>query len=289
MASEISSSIFEVDTAVQLSETIAAKADDLTFKCNLDGKWHIMGNLHGGYLAAIMLRALSQALPHPHPSTVTVFFIRRGKAGPAEVLVNKIKTDGNFSFGEARLVQNGVEIARTVGAFTVLEDNPERNHTAFGVKPPELDPIDQCVDSVRDKQRFGLFNQVQLLYTPDTRFEMAPTNKGEIKVWMRLREAQAVIDSIALGLLLDSNTPPGHHLAHPSLSNYPDYRTWYPTLGLTMYFRRKPKPNLRLVKGIWHSKYLVGRTLEVSGAIWDSDNNLLAQVHQLSVPMTSKL
>jgi len=69
--------MFELDRDIALSPI-----GDHAFEANVSDAWGIYGNPNGGYLAALTGRALSLALPHPDPITLTTHYLRaRSRSG----------------------------------------------------------------------------------------------------------------------------------------------------------------------------------------------------------------
>src|SRR5687767_2167616 len=75
------------------------------FAATVTDRWNALHGPNGGYLLALCVQALRQALPSPDPLAVSAFFLRPAAPGPAVVRTEVVRTGRRISTGEARLVQ----------------------------------------------------------------------------------------------------------------------------------------------------------------------------------------
>ncbi|HXW58175.1 MAG TPA: acyl-CoA thioesterase domain-containing protein, partial [Solirubrobacteraceae bacterium] len=86
MADEPALDSFERDTAVELRATEGMRH---IFDASVSGEWRAGRGPHGGYLAAMLLRALSRALDDPlrAPRSMTIHYARAPESGPVTITV----------------------------------------------------------------------------------------------------------------------------------------------------------------------------------------------------------
>src|ERR1700710_2525994 len=105
---------FEADTAVE----------DLgggRFGAEMSERWWVDRGPNGGYVAAVILRAIQAAAgSEGTPRSLTVQFPRAPVAGPVEITVRTEREGGTVTFLSARMEQGG-ELQAT--ALAVLADD----------------------------------------------------------------------------------------------------------------------------------------------------------------------
>ncbi len=255
------------------AETAVARAEDGVYRGRLSGAWNIGDNPNGGYMVAAALGALTEALPHPDPVSVTTHFLRPGAAGSDfEVHVDVIRAGRTLSTARASLVQEGKSRLEILAAFADLSV-PAGVDADLTIAAPELPPPDEC------PQRTGDIQGIHLPITErlDTRLHPEQSRPGqagraEISGWIRFADGRP---PDARALLLFADAFPPSPLGALGLVG------WVPTIELTVQVRRRPAPGwikARLVTQDLHE----GRMVE-SGALWDSSGGLVAQSRQLGL------
>ena len=92
---------FERDTAVN-------EAGDGAFDCELHPAWWVVRGPNGGYVAAIVVRALEAVVAADRPlRSLTVHYMRAPKEGPARVRTETVREGRSVSFLRATLDQDG--------------------------------------------------------------------------------------------------------------------------------------------------------------------------------------
>jgi hypothetical protein len=108
--------IFDRDT--NLTETAPS-----VFTGAISENWLINKNPNGGYLMAILARAMTDKSEKKSTPIITANYISRCRPGGIEVRVEEISVSKQFSRYEARLFQNGAEKIRAFGTFA--DDNTD--------------------------------------------------------------------------------------------------------------------------------------------------------------------
>ena len=79
--------------------------------------WDIAANANGGYLMAIVARALSAALDRPDPVTISAHYFYPGKPGDVTIETRVLKQGRSFSSGTAVLLSEGRALLSCIGTF----------------------------------------------------------------------------------------------------------------------------------------------------------------------------
>lgn len=91
-----------------------------TYDAVIDPSWRVWDGPNGGYLAAILHRAVRAALPEAGPlRDLSVSLLEPADPGPATVTVEPLREGGSVTVARARLDQGGpalVELRATMGA-----------------------------------------------------------------------------------------------------------------------------------------------------------------------------
>src|SRR4051794_11668086 len=96
----IGDSEFDRDTAV------TARPDEPgTYDAELSPGWTIIRAVNGGYLLAMVGRALRAALPHPDPISITAHYLTASEPGPAVIRTETVRAGRTMSTGQASLYQ----------------------------------------------------------------------------------------------------------------------------------------------------------------------------------------
>jgi acyl-coenzyme A thioesterase PaaI-like protein len=251
--------------------TQAIRIDDVTYDVCLDGEYSIAGALHGGYLMAVVLRAVVDTSPHAHPVSTSAHFLRTPRPGPARVLLEQLKSGRTATVTRATLVQDGVPTIDTlVTSATLGEVTP-----AFQDETrPGMPPIDDCARLPDPGPEFKMpFNtQVELLFDPATVGWAAgkPSGRPEMRAYFQMAEPQDP-DPYVLAVAVD---------ALPPVVFSTGAWGWAPTVELTWHLRALPAPGrLTLLAG---GRLVSDGWFDEEVEVWDSAGRLVAQSRQLA-------
>ncbi|MEU1052722.1 thioesterase family protein [Streptomyces sp. NPDC005876] len=249
------------------------------YDIGLSAGWTVFGAVNGGYLLAVLGRALADALPHPDPFSVTAHYLTASRPGPAVVRTEAVRTGRTLSTGQASLLQyddegNEVERIRVLASYGDLGALPDDVRTT--AKPPALPPLERCfgpgdgpspVDSGS-----AIADRLMIKLDPDTLGWALgqPSGKGEMRAWFGLADGRDA-DPFSLLLAVDALPPTAFEMG---LSG------WVPTVELTVHVRCRPAPGpLRVAVT---TRNLAGGFLEEDAEVWDSADRLVAQSRQLA-------
>ncbi|MEU0689157.1 thioesterase family protein [Streptomyces uncialis] len=273
----IGDSEFDRDTAV----VPRGPADPGAYDTELSAGWTIISAVNGGYLLALVGRALAHALPHPDPFTVSAHYLTASRPGPAVIRTETVRTGRTLSTGQASLFQlddDGYEVERlrVLAAYGDLGALPDDVRTS--AKPPLLPPYDQCFgpeDAPGDSPVPGssaLTGRLALKLDPATLGWAlgAPSGRGEMRAWLGLADGRDH-DPLSLLLAVDALPPTAFELG---------LKGWVPTVELTAHVRCRPAPGPLRVSVT--TRNLAGGFLEEDAEVWDSADRLVAQSRQLA-------
>ncbi|WP_431036961.1 thioesterase family protein [Streptomyces sp. P6-2-1] len=270
----IGNSEFDRDTAV-------SRRGPGVFDATLSEGWTIINAVNGGYLLALVGRALGEELPHSDPFSITAHYLTASRPGPAEIRTETVRTGRTLSTGQASLVQYDaqgapVERLRVLASYGDLDAlDPEVRTSA---KPPVLPPVEQCLgtsDAPEGKVVPGsnaITERLLLKLDPATIGWAVgqPSGKGEARAWFGLADGRDA-DPLSLLLAVDALPPTAFDLG---------LMGWMPTVELTVHVRHRPAPGpLRVAIT---TRNLAHGFLEEDAEVWDSADRLVAQSRQLA-------
>lgn len=265
--------VFDQDTAV-------AREGDGMFAATIAPGWRAGRGPHGGYLAAIMLRALTATVDDPSraPRSLTIHYTSAPEPGPVQIRTTVEREGRSLSTLSARMEQGGVVTALALAAFSVAWDAPGARELPM----PDLAPPDperrstpKLFDGAPEFTR-------QLVMQP--RVGAVPfAGSGapmQIGGWIGLPEPRPV-DAPALALFCDAWFPPSFiALSEPAIS---------PTVDLTIHFRQPISDAAcdpaALCLSVFQTQLLHDGLFEEDGVVWAADGTVLAQSRQLGIIM----
>ncbi|MGD1220258.1 thioesterase family protein [Streptomyces krungchingensis] len=268
----IGDSEFDRDTAVTLREPGVYDID-------LSAGWTIINAVNGGYLLAVLGRALADALPHADPFTISAHYLTASQPGPAVVRTDVVRTGRTLSTGQASLFQyddegREVERIRVLASYGDLDALPDDVRTT--AQPPAFPPMDQCFGPQDAPAPVpgssAITDRLFLKLDPSTLGWAlgAPSGKGEMRAWFGLSDGRDA-DPLSLLLAVDALPPTAFEIG---LSG------WVPTVELTVHVRSRPAPGPLRVSIT--TRNLAGGFLEEDAEVWDSEDRLVAQSRQLA-------
>ncbi|GAA1372507.1 thioesterase family protein [Streptomyces beijiangensis] len=268
----IGDSEFDRDTAV----TLRAPG---TYDAELSAGWTIIHAVNGGYLLAMLGRALGDALPHADPFTVSAHYLTASAPGPAVIRTELVRAGRTLSTGQASLFQyaeDGTEVERirvlaSYGDLDALTDDVRTT-----AKPPVIPPIEYCFGPEDGPAPIpgssAITDRLRLKLDPATCGWAvgAPSGKGEMRGWFGLADGRDA-DPLSLLLAVDALPPTGFELG---------LKGWVPTVELTVHVRCRPAPGPLRVSIT--TRNLAGGFLEEDTEVWDTADRLVAQSRQLA-------
>lgn len=260
---------FDRDTAVE------AVGDGL-WRATVSDQWAVPRGPNGGYIAALMLRAMEGAVGDPEraPRSLTLHYLRPPVPGQDATVHTTIEREGRtLTTVTARLVQDDRPMVLAIGAFA----NDFPTVADYATPAPDVGPAGELhtLAAAPGVPPIALRAAMAPVFGP------APMSGGDEALtggWLRLaqpREADAAVIAFYADAWLPS---PFARLTTPAPA---------PTVDLTIHFRtRLPHPGMTAddpVLARFSSTTSHGGFFEEDGAIWAPDGTLLAQSRQLAL------
>ena len=266
---------FETDTAVTRVDGPAepGAGDRVTYEARIDPSWWIVMGPNGGYVAAIIARAVVDAAgtAERRLHSLTLHYLRPPVEGPCEVTVDVERVGRGLTSATLRMTQDGRPVVVGVAALGVHRESltfdrlerpevPDPEHAPPPLTPTNPIPMGQHFANL---PVFG--NRMGGIDEPG----VARTGG-----WMRYVDPTRV-DEIALVALADAWWPP--------LMEVVDQPMAVPTVDLTVHLRALPEDPTDYVLGEFVAPYAAdGYTIE-DGRLWSRHGTLLAESRQLAV------
>ena len=247
---------------------------DDRYESVVDERWNVLRGPHGGYIAAMMLRALSAAADDAGrtPRSLTVYYPAAPAPGPVSIRCEVERAGRSMTTVSARMEQDGRPTCLALAAFsapwpeTVEYDHTERPETADPGSLPQMD-------------RGGLVPAFAQYFdfrpvVGDRWF--SESDSGVSGGWMRLREPHE-LDAPLVAALSDAWPPAVFPVAAgPVLA---------PTIELTVHFRGDLPAAGEWVLGVFETRVGRGGFFEEDGTLWTESGDLIAQSRQLALAM----
>jgi acyl-CoA thioesterase len=263
---------------VKFSElTAVTRTSTDTFEANIEPSSFIVRGPNGGYLAAVLLRAMTQRVADVAGDvtrpvrSLTVHYARAPVEGPAIITTELVRVGRSLVTCGARLDQFDKPALVAVAAFSPAWTGPEWQHDP----PPSVPGPDTAGLPVRDRPPLPFTNYW------DHRFALGSppggkADRAETGGWLRLADAEPV-DAIVVAAMSDAWFPAAFAKVDAPV----------PTVDLTVHFR-VAFPYAALGQEDFALVRFVSRTaadgfIEEDGQLWAPDGVLIAQSRQLAI------
>jgi acyl-CoA thioesterase len=261
------------------------KVSDTVFSFTPDPKYFVGNTPHGGYLLAIMNKALTQVLPHLSSINSNVYYLDRTEPELAELHVEILRTSRGSSMGQVKLIQN----KKITCLYSSLCSDFEfmKGHSGLSTTMPEIMHSVQKHDfKVMNYENFKLgstpsfIQQLNMSVHPDHAWwdREISTDTAEARCSAYLELQGGVADTFVLSYLAD--------ILPPVVQNKYGPLGWVPTLALTCNIRQLPKTNLLFIDGV--AKDISNGYFEQDCYIWDMNGSLVATSRQLAKILKSE-
>jgi acyl-CoA thioesterase len=264
---------FDEDTAV---EAIGAA----TFVAHASTAWSVGRGPNGGFLAALILRALTQTVDNEDrpPRTLTVQYL--APAGESALLIATAveRASASTTMLSARVTQGERTLALALATFATAGESPDFSEARM----PDVPPPEEPASAERSIQTtaygpFPAFTQ-NYMYRPaigDLPYSGSP--HARVGGWLRLAEPRQA-DALAVAAYTDAWFPAVlPRLTQPAV---------VPTIDLTIHFRtRLPLPDARpedFYLGVFASRMADEGYCVEDGEIWSRSGRLIAESRQLA-------
>jgi acyl-CoA thioesterase len=260
---------FQRDTAVR-------RIEDGVFEGRVDSDWWIVLGPNGGTVAAVVMRALEEAVGDAErpPRSLTIHFTTAPKEGPIRIATRIERAGRSLTTVTARVEQDGRLVALAIAAFS----RSRRGAVDFAhLQMPDAPPPEEL-------ERFPHSDELpRFMHNWDFRRTAGEPlwsggSEAVVGGWARLAETQEW-DYQLITQLSDAWFP----AVFPML----DGPNPIPTVDLTIHFRAElpldalQPDDFALVR--FQSRLSAHGFVEEDGEIWARDGTLIAQSRQLAL------
>jgi acyl-CoA thioesterase len=264
---------FERDTAI-------TRHGDDTFTASLDRGWWVMRGPNGGYLAAILLRALEARVADAAraPRSLTIHFVAPPDDGELVVTTHLERTGRSLTSVSARAAQAGRLVALAVAACSASRPGPAFQDLE---PPPAPDPASLVSASpLPGAPAFASRWECRWVLGRRRSPGEPVTERAEGGGWIRPVEPQ-LLDAPAIAAITDAWLPAIFSRVDSDSPGFP-----VPTIDLTVHFR-SALPHAAVAPGDFvlvrfRTNVAADGFLEEDGEVWAADGTLLAQSRQLA-------
>ncbi len=264
---------------------VLSKVSDNIFSFTPDPRYFVGNTPHGGYLLALMNKAMTQVLSHPSAINSNVYYLDRTEPEPAELHVEVFRTSKGSSMGQVKLIQNN-KITCLYSALCSDFDYM-KGYSGLNTALPEImQTVKQNDFKVMNYENLGLgstpsfIKQLNMSVHPDHAWwdRDISSDAAEARCSAYLELEGGIADTFVLSYLAD--------ILPPVVQNKYGSLGWIPTLALTCNIRQLPQTNLLFIDGL--AKDISNGYFEQDCYIWDMNGNLIATSRQLAKILKSE-
>jgi acyl-CoA thioesterase len=261
------------DTEFDRATAVVRTGDD-TFSASLSDDWWVFAGANGGYLASVLLRALTERVGDPSRAarSLTVHYVRPPAAGPVDIETEVVRQGRSLATLTARLRQGGEVAALATAAFSVSRPSLEFHDAAM----PSVPTPDDTAPSRWPEEMLPPIAR-RFAYRPVSSEAMfAGEDRAEVGAWVRLREPRP-LDAVLLATVADALAPAVFPKADRPVSAT--------TIDLTVHFRAPAhgEPDDGWCLATFRSTVAVDGFVEEDGEIWSPSGRLVAHSRQLAL------
>ena len=258
-------SAFERDTAVE-------ELGGGSYRGRVSRDWFTPRGANGGFLAAIVLRAIMDAEPEAEraPRSLTLHYLRPPGEGELTITVTEERRGRQLTTYSARARAGRPAVhPRARGALEGLPDA----RCNYGERMPDV----AAAERAGRARRAGPAADGQRSSPPRPRSatsRSAAADEALTGGWIAFAgDEPSPLDAPALALLSDAWLPSPFVLVHDFVG--------VPTIDLTIHFRARSEGRTGPALAVFRSRTSAEGFFEEDGELWSQDGTLLAQSRQL--------
>jgi len=253
--------------------------EDNKFIVNPDTNYFVGNTPHGGYLMALMHKALTSILPHSTAISSSVQYLDRIDAKTFELEVETFKTSRGSSSGIVKLKQDNKICTTFTGTCSDFEfmkgyDGLQKTLPNIFNESDKKDYIKMNYDKISKGFTPAFIQQLECLIHPDHAWWNRDSNdkNNEARCSAFLEMQGGIPDQFCLSFYSD--------ILPPVVSNKYGALGWIPTITLTTHIRQLPSTS-ELYADFKATDINKGY-FEQDCNIWDLNGNLVASSRQLT-------
>ena len=265
-----------MSTAFDRDTALLRKGEGL-FEGQVDDRWWANRGPHGGFLAALLMRAVTESVGNNERAarSFTTHFIAPPERGPVLIATRQERVGRSRTSVSARMEQDGRTVALALAAFSA----PWKSVAFDDVVMPEVPRPQDAPVVQREELTPAFFRNFHARWAigdpPFTSSDRALSGG-----WIRLAEPH-VMDAVALAAIADAWVPSVFSRLSQPLPT--------PTVDITVHFRRSlPVPGAQaddLYLSVFRGGVAADGFFVEDGEIWSERGELVAQSRQLAVLM----
>ena len=255
--------------------------EDNKFIVNPDTNYFVGNTPHGGYLMALMHKALTNILPHSTAISSSVQYLDRIDAKPFELEVNVFKTSRGSSSGIVKLKQDNKICTTFTGTCSDFEfmkgyDDLQKPLPKIFNDSDKKDYVKMNYDKISKGFTPAFIQQLECLIHPDHAWwnreakQNNQDNEARCSAFLEMEGGKP--DQFCLSFYSD--------ILPPVVSNKYGPLGWIPTITLTTHIRQLPTTSE--VYADFKASDINKGYFEQDCNIWDLDGNLVASSRQLT-------
>ena len=257
---------------------IIDKSDENIFSMTPSKDYFVGNTPHGGYLTAVMQKALSLSMPHPHVINSNTLYLDRTEPKEISIHVDQIRESRGSSVGRVSLIQD--EKLRCMMTGICSDFNYMNGVNDLETLPPNI------FNEKRDLFISLNFDNKQEGFTPSF-IKQTKCDIAKKHAWWLKNENDLGDEARCAGFISMGEEIPDQFV----LSFYSDFFPpvvmnkygplgWVPTLSLTTNIRQLPTTSELFMDVI--AKDINKGFFEQDCQIWDLNKNLVATSRQLT-------
>ena len=254
--------------------------EDNKFLVNPNTNYFVGNTPHGGYLMAVMHKALTIILPHSTAISSSVQYLDRIDATPFELEVETFKISRGSSSGIVKLKQNSKTCTTFTGTCSDFEFM--KGYDGLSKPLPEIfkdkdkkDYVKMNYDKISKGFTPAFIQQLECLVHPDHAWwnrDSYNDKDNEARCSAFLEMEGGTPDQFCLSFYSD--------ILPPVVSNKYGPLGWIPTITLTTHIRQLPSTSV--VYADFKATDINKGYFEQDCNIWDLNGNLVASSRQLT-------
>jgi acyl-CoA thioesterase len=257
--------------------TVVDRVDTDRFALQVDEQSFIVRGPNGGYVAAVLLRALQGRIadlggPHRPPRSMTIHYPAPPKVGDAVITTEIVRAGRSLVTATARLEQDHGPMAVSIAAFSPSWPGEEWHDEIA----PEVPGPHEIVHGERERPPLPFTSYWSYRFARG--HVVDEHGPAAVDAWIRLEQPEP-IDAPVVAAMTDAFPP-----AVFARSDTPNP---VPTVDLTIHFRAGvPHDGFAAdewVLGTFRTRTIAEGFLEENGELWTEDGRLLAQSRQLAI------
>ena len=253
--------------------------EDNLFLVNPDTNYFVGNTPHGGYLMAIMHKALTNVLPHSTAISSSVQYLDRIEAKPFILEVDTFKTSRGSSSGIVKLKQEDKICTTFTGTCSDFEfmkgyDDLQKPLPKIFNDKDKSDYVKMNYDKISKGFTPAFIQQLECLIHPDHAWWNRDSNdkNNEARCSAFLEMQGGIPDQFCLSFYSD--------ILPPVVSNKYGPLGWIPTITLTTHIRQLPSTSELYAD--FRATDINKGYFEQDCNIWDLNGNLVASSRQLT-------